>query len=70
MYLFVVMKLRVPRRNKCAADVTGQSDFCIPLLQENRNTVRSIESVYAPTRRSHTKRVFMLVVMSDISYTA
>lgn len=28
-------------------DVTGQSDFCIP--KKNRNTVRSIESVYTPT---------------------
>lgn len=43
-----VVKLRVFRRSERAGDITGQSDFCIP--KENRNTVRSIESVYSPTR--------------------
>lgn len=68
MYLSIVMKLRVLRRNKYAGEVTGQSDFCIP--KKNRNTVRSIESIYTPIRRSCTKQVFMLVAVSDALHTA
>jgi len=63
VYLFVVVKLQVlftVTSVRMMLQVRVISTF---LLQENRNTVRSIESVYAPTRKSRTKRVFMLVAV-------
>lgn len=52
----------VLQRNKCAGDVTDQSDFCIP--KEDQSTVRSIETVYTLIRSSRTKRSFILVAVS------